>query len=147
MSKNITYSFTGGSSKTKNPNIQGAAISRNMFTGFNGTKDDARKFMQSCPGIRFLTTLGNSGQCDGMYVPSTGLTSANFAPSLFFAYGGKVYRIDNAYNTEIVGEYTSGNKVEFAESGGERAILMWVDSVSIHGYDIKNGSLDRKSVV
>jgi hypothetical protein len=139
MSKNITYSFTGGSSKTKNPNIQGAAISRNMFTGFNGTKDDARKFMQSCPGIKFLMSLGNSGQCDGMYVPSTGLTSMNFTPSLFVAYGGTIYRIDNGYHVYGIGYYTSGNKVEFAESGGERAILMWVDSVSIHGYDLKNG--------
>lgn len=139
MAKNITYSFVGGSAKTKNPNIQGAAISRNMFTGFNGSKDDARRFMQSCPGIKYLMTLGDSGQVDGMYVPSTGLTSMNYAPSLFVAYNGTIYRIDNGYNVEAIGYYTSGNKVEFAESGGERAILLWVDSVAIHGYDLKKG--------
>lgn len=139
MAKNITYSFVGGSAKTKNPNIQGAAISRNMFTGFNGTKDDARRFMQSCPGIKYLMSLGNSGQVDGMYVPSTGLTTMNYAPSLFVAYNGSIYRIDNGYNVEVIGYYTSGNKVEFAESGGERAILLWVDSVAIHGYDLKKG--------
>ena len=139
MAKNITYSFVGGSAKTKNPNIQGAAISRNMFTGFNGSKDDARRFMQSCPGIKYLMSLGDSGQVDGMYVPSTGLTSMNYAPSLFVAYNGSIYRIDNGYNVEVIGYYTSGNKVEFAESGGERAILLWVDSVAIHGYDLKKG--------
>ena len=139
MAKNITYSFVGGSAKTKNPNIQGAAISRNMFTGFNGSKDDARRFMQSCPGIKYLMTLGDSGQIDGMYVPSTGLTTMNYAPSLFVAYNGSIYRIDNGYNVETIGYYTSGNKVEFAESGGERAILLWVDSVAIHGYDLKKG--------
>lgn len=135
----ITYSFVGSTAKTKNPSIQGAAISRNMFSGFNGSKDDARRFMQSCPGIKYLMKLGDSGQVDGMYVPSTGLKTMNFTPSLFVAYSGNVYRIDNAYNVEIVGQYNSGNKVEFAESGGERAVLLWVDGVSIYGYDIKEG--------
>lgn len=135
----ITYSFVGSTAKTKNPNIQGSAISRNMFSGFNGSKDDARRFMQSCPGIKYLMKLGDSGQIDGMYVPSTGLKTMNFTPSLFVAYTGNVYRIDNAYNVEIVGQYNSGNKVEFAESGGERAVLLWVDGVSIYGYDIKEG--------
>lgn len=139
MSKNITYSFVGGGAKTKNPNIQGAAISRNMFSGFNGTKDDARRFMQSCPGIKYLLSLGTSGQIDGMFVPSTGLRDMNYAPSLFVAYTGTIYRIDNGYNVEAIGQYTSGNKVEFAESGGERAILLWVDGVAIYGYDLKEG--------
>lgn len=135
----ITYSFVGSTAKTKNPNIQGSAISRNMFTSYNSSKDDARRFMQSCPGIKYLMKLGDAGQIDGMYVPSTGLKTMNFTPSLFVAYTGNVYRIDNAYNVEIVGQYNSGNKVEFAESGGERAVLLWVDGVSIYGYDIKEG--------
>jgi hypothetical protein len=135
----ITYSFVGSTAKTKNPNIQGAAISRNMFSGFNGSKDDARRFMQSCPGIKYLMNLGDTGQIDGMYVPSTGLKTMNYTPSLFVAYNGNIYRIDNAYNTEVIGQYTSGNKVEFAESGGERAVLLWVDGVAIYGYDLKEG--------
>ena len=140
MAKNITYSFVGSSAKTKNPNIQGAAISRNMYSGFNGSKDDARRFMQSCPGIKYLMSLGTAGHIDGMYVPSTGLTVTNFTPSLFVAYGGDIYRIDDEYTTEVIGTYVSGNKVEFAESGGERAVLMWVDGVSIGGYDLKAGT-------
>lgn len=135
----ITYSFVGSTAKTKNPSIQGSAISRNMFSGFNGSKDDARRFMQSCPGIRYIMTLGDSSQIDGMYVPSTGLKTMNYTPSLFVAYNGKVYRIDTAYKTEVIGQYNSGNKVEFTESGGERAVLLWVDGVSIYGYDIKEG--------
>lgn len=137
----ITYSFVGGSAKTKNPNIQGAAISRNMFSGFNGSKDDARRYMQSCPGIKYLLSLGNSGQIDGMFVPSTGLKDYNYAQSLFVAYNGNIHRIDNSYEIEVIGEYTSGNKVEFAESSGERDILLWVDGVAIHGYDIKKGEI------
>ncbi len=136
----IVYSFTGGTAKTKSPNIMGAAISRNMYTGFNGSKDDARKYMQSCPGIKFLMSLGEDAQIDGIYVPSTGLSVTNFTPSLFVAYKGDIYRIDNAYETEVIGHYTSGNNVQFEESGGERAILIWVDGVSIYGYDLKNGT-------
>ena len=139
MAKNLVYSFVGSTAKTKNPSIQGAAMSRNMFTGFNGSKDDARRFMQSCPGIRYLMSLGTDAQVDGMYVPSTGLRETNYAQSLFVAYDGNVYRIDNGYNTEVIGEYTAGNKVEFAESAGERDILLWVDGVTIRGYDIKEG--------
>ena len=139
MTKSLVYSFVGSTAKTKNPNIAGAAMSRNMYSGFNGSKDDARRFMQSCPGIKFLLSLGNSGQIDGMFVPSTGLREMNYAQSLFVAYIGNIYRIDNGYNIEVIGQYTSGNKVEFAESAGERDILMWVDGVSIHGYDIKEG--------
>jgi len=135
----ITYSFVGSSAKTKNPNIQGAAISRNMYSGFNGSKDDARRFMQSCPGIKFLMSLGDDAQIDGMYVPSTGLSITNFTPSLFVAYKGNIYRIDNSYEIEVIGFYTSGNKVEFTESAGERDVLMWVDGVSIYGYELKNG--------
>lgn len=139
MAKSLVYSFVGSTAKTKNPNIAGAAMSRNMYSGFNGSKDDARRFMQSCPGIKYLLSLGNSGQIDGMFVPSTGLREMNYAQSLFVAYIGNIYRIDNGYNIEVIGQYTSGNKVEFAESAGERDILMWVDGVSIHGYDIKEG--------
>ena len=135
----ITYSFTGGTAKTKNPNIQGAAISRNMYTAFNGSKDDARKYMQSCPGIRYWKSLGDSGKIDGMYVPSTGLSSMNFDPDLFVAYNGNVYRINRSGVDEVIGQYNTGNVVQFAESGGERAILLWVDGVSIYGYDLKKG--------
>jgi hypothetical protein len=95
MAKNLVYSFVGSTAKTKNPSIQGAAMSRNMFTGFNGSKDDARRFMQSCPGIKYLMSLGITAQIDGMYVPSTGLRETNYAQSLFVAYNGNIYRIDN----------------------------------------------------
>lgn len=133
----ITYSFVGGTNKTTFPNIEGTAISRNMFAEKNGENS----FMQSSPGIRYLDTLGitKSTHCDGMYVPSTGLESTGFARCLFVAYLGNIYRIDHAMRKEIIGQYALGNTVQFAESGGERAILLWVDGTSIHGYDLKKG--------
>ena len=138
----IVYSFTGGTGKTTFPNIEGSAISRNCFTERNtdGPENkDLRSFMQSCPGIKFIKSLGNNAQCDGMYVPTTGIKGLNFTPNMFVAYNGIVYAIDNAYNVTEIGDYAMGNTVQFAESGGERAILMWVDGSSIHGYDLKLG--------
>ena len=59
---------------------------------------------------------------------------------MFFAYKGSIYRITpKTYESEIIGTYAIGNRVEFAESGGERAILLWVDSQNIGGYDLKEG--------
>lgn len=135
----ITYSFVGGTAKTKSPNIIGAAMSRNMFTGYNGSKDDQRRFMQSCPGIKFLMSLGDNAQIDGMYVPSTGLAVANYVPSLFVAYKGDVYKIDNDFSVAVIGHYNSGNTVQFAETSGERDILLFVDGIQIYGYELKNG--------
>ena len=138
----IVYSFTGGTSKTDFPNIEGSGISRNMFTERNtdGPENkDARTFMNSCPGLKFLLSLGNGSQCDGMYVPTTGLKNLNYVPDLFVAYQGTIYKIDKANNISSIGQYAIGNCVQFAESGGERAILMWVDGHSIHGYDLKIG--------
>lgn len=133
----ITYSFVGGTNKMQFPNIQGSALSRNMFTDRNGDN----VFMQSVPGIKYLDTLGidKNTHCDGLYVPSTGLQSTGYARCLFVAYQGKIYRIDAGMRKEIIGSYAIGNTVNFAESGGERAILLWVDGTSIYGYDLKNG--------
>lgn len=138
----INYSFVGGTNATTFPNIEGSAISRNLFTEANTDgKEDTRTFMQSCPGIKYITTLGNNNgySCDGMFVPSTGLATQNYIPSLFVAYKGIIYKVDTSFNYEAIGNYALGNTVQFAESGGERAILLWVDGQNIYGYDLKNG--------
>ena len=138
----ITYSMVGGTGKTSFPNIEGSAISRNMFTERNtdGPENkDLRTFMQSIPGIKYLDNLGIGTQCDGLYVPTTGLKALNYVPDLFVAFAGQIWKIDRAGNKSVIGDYALGNCVQFAESGGERAILLWVDGQSIHGYDLKKG--------
>ena len=48
----ITYSFVGGTNIMDVPNIEGSAISRNMFTERNtdgAENKDVRTFMQSLP--------------------------------------------------------------------------------------------------
>lgn len=137
---NVIYSFVGGTNKTSFPNIEGSAISRNMFSTFNGEGDDRKSFMQSCPGIKFIKQFGTDGECDGLFVPSTGKKSQSYQQCLFFAYKGNIYRVTpKTYESEVIGTYAIGNQVQFAESGGERAILLWVDGQSIQGYDLKEG--------
>ena len=136
----VTYSFVGGVNDTTFPNIEGSALSRNMFSDKNGSGEDVRSFMQSCPGIKFIKQFGTKSKCDGLYVPSTGLKTQSFQQCLFYAYNGSIYRITpKSLDYEIIGTYALGNRVEFAESGGERAILLWVDGQNIGGYSLKDG--------
>lgn len=100
MANRITYNMCGGSNFTNVPNIQGSAISRNMYSESNSVgdiNDDTTKyFMSSCPGIKFLSSLGNNSNCDGMFVPSTGLANMDFEQCLFVAYKGSIHRIDSS---------------------------------------------------
>ncbi len=135
----ITYSLVGGSDlNLATANISGSAVSRNMFTETNTDgKDDVRTYLQSCPGIKYFDSFGYNGNCDGLFVPSTGLETMDYEQCLFVAYNGTVYRVDSSGNHYEIGNYALGNTVCFAESGGERAILMWVDGTNIHGYNLK----------
>ena len=143
MANRVTYSWTGGTDfANAAPNIEGSAISCNMFTENNteGENKDAKTFLQSCPGIKFFDTFGDNHSCDGLYVPSTGLATMDYEQCLFVAYNGNVYKVDSAGSHEIIGNYAIGNTVVFAETGGERAILLYVDGTSIHGYNLKEGT-------
>lgn len=143
MANRITYDLTGGTDfAIAAPNIEGSAISRNMFTERNteGDNKDVRTFLQSCPGIKYFDSFGDNYNCDGMYVPSTGLSTMDYEQCLFVAYNGTIYRVDSSLNHEEIGSYALGNTVVFAESGGERAILLWVDGNDIHGYNLKDGT-------
>lgn len=143
MANRITYDLTGGTDfAIAAPNIEGSAISRNMFTERNteGDNKDVRTFLQSCPGIKYFDSFGDRYNCDGMYVPSTGLSTMDYEQCLFVAYNGTIYRVDSSLNHEEIGSYALGNTVVFAESGGERAILLWVDGNDIHGYNLKDGT-------
>ena len=143
MANRITYDLTGGTDfAIAAPNIEGSAISRNMFTERNteGDNKDVRTFLQSCPGIKYFDSFGDRYNCDGMYVPSTGLSTMDYEQCLFVAYNGTIYRVDSSLNHEEIGNYALGNTVVFAESGGERAILLWVDGNDIHGYNLKDGT-------
>jgi hypothetical protein len=139
----IIYSLVGGSDLSQSaPNIEGTALSINCFTEANtdGPENkDVRTFLQSCPGIKYFDTFGDSLQCDGLYVPSTGLETMGYEQCLFAAYNGEIIRVDSELNHEVIGSYAIGNTVCFAESGGERAILLWVDGTDLHGYNLKTG--------
>lgn len=145
----IVYDLTGGTDMSRSaPNIEGTALSINCFTEANteGKENkDVRTFLQSCPGVKYLDSFGDKLKCDGLFVPSTGLKAQGYDPSLFYAYNGQIWRVDTAYQNgsygkEVIGTYAIGNTVCFAESGGEKAILLWVDGSDIHGYNLKTGT-------
>lgn len=138
----IIYDLVGGTDFSRAaPNIEGTALSVNCFTEANteGDNKNARTFLQSAPGVKFLDTFGSTDKCDGLYVPSTGLSAYDYEQCLFMAYNGEIFRVDSSLNHELIGVYALGNTVSFAETGGERAILLWVDGTDIHGYNLKTG--------
>lgn len=142
MQSKIIYDLVGGTDFSRAaPNIEGTALAINCFTESNTEGDNkrVRTFLQSAPGVKYFDTFGSSERCDGLYVPSTGLAAYDFEQCLFVAYNGEVFRVDSALNHQKIGIYALGNTVQFAESGGERAILMWVDGTDIHGYNLKTG--------
>ena len=142
MQSKIVYDLVGGTDFSRAaPNIEGTALAVNCFTESNteGDNKNVRTFLQSAPGVKYFDTFGSTDHCDGLFVPSTGLSAYDFEQCLFVAYNGEVFRVDSALNHEKIGIYALGNTVQFAESGGERAILMWVDGTDIHGYNLKTG--------
>ena len=84
----ITYSLVGGSDlNLATANISGSAVSRNMFTETNTDgKNDVRTYLQSCPGIKYFDSFGDTEHCDGLFVPSTGLETMDYEQCLFVAY-------------------------------------------------------------
>ena len=150
MANFVTYDFTGGTDYSKAaPNIEGTALAVNMYTQSNteGDNKDQRTFLKSCPGIRYFDAIGTGDHCDGIFVPSVGLEQDEYKPSLFVANGGNVYRLSPDGTTkERIGGYAIGNPVYFAETGGERAILLWVDSYNIFGYELKTGAIPTISL-
>lgn len=131
----IKFSFTGGEREYPGfPSIKGSAKSINLYEERNVDQ----VYQTSCPGLKHLDVNVGS-KTHGMYVPSIGLNLNSGKPDLFVAAGTKVYRIDYMLNKEEIGTCASNSPVYFAETGGERAILLWVDGQNIGGYDLKLG--------
>lgn len=131
----IKFSFTGGEREYPGqPSVKGSAKSINMYQENNVDQT----YQTSCPGLKALD-VSVLARTHGMYVPSIGLNANAGKPDMFVAAGNKIYRIDYAYNREEIGSCASNSPVYFAETGGERAILLWVDGQNIGGYDLKLG--------
>ena len=124
----------------KYPAVQGSDWSLNMFPEDN----DGNAYMASVPGIRFLSEIFPGKKCRGTYVSTRGLSSKGSDEDLFVCMGGAVFRVDaDGSASSIGGVSDTAERVCFAETGGERPLLLVADGVSLRCYDIVNGGTMR----
>ena len=81
----------------------------------------------------------SSEGCQGSFVASVGLDSNRNVPDAFFVVNSKVFRIDYRWESHEVGSIATGSHPTFAETGGERPLLLIADGFNLWYYDLKNG--------
>lgn len=77
--------------------------------------------------------------CQGAFVASVGLSENHNAPDAFFVVNSNIYRVDYNWNFEKIGSVATGSYPTFAETGGERPLLLIADGSNLYYYDLKNG--------
>lgn len=118
------------------PAVQGSEWSLNMFPEDN----DGTQYMASVPGIRFISEISGGSKCRGTWVSTRGLSAKDSEEDLFVCFGATVYRVDADGTVSAVGEVAENTAgVSFAETGGERPLLLVADGASLQYYDLKNG--------
>jgi len=91
-------------------------------------------------GIKWIKQLENTKEgCHGSFVSSTGLDTNNNAPDAFFVIHSKLYRIDYKWSVECLGSVDTGSYPTFAETGGERPLLLIADGSNLFYYNLKEG--------
>ena len=131
----VYQNLVGKTTRGKFTAIQGAEWSCNMYREKSG---DA-SYMASVPGLKFVANLdANGNACRGSYVSTRGLDSDE---DLFVAYGDTLYRVygNGSHATNIGTLANNTAKVCFAETGGERPLLLVADGTNIWYYDLVNG--------
>ena len=130
------YLIEPSTNRGKHPSTMGASWSCNMFREIN----QENNYLASLPGLKFIKRVATSSKCRGAYVSSVGLASQNQAENAFVCFGRRVYRIDLAGNTTLIGQVASGsNRVIFAETGGLRPMLLIADGFNLWAYNLLEG--------
>lgn len=137
MSKvSVISNLIGNQAKAKFPSTMGSALSVNMYTESNGEI----KYQKSVPGIRWIKQLEETIEgCHGSFVSSTGLDSNKNLAEAFFIVHSKVYRVDYKWQVECIGSVATGSYPTFAETGGERPLLLIADGSNLFYYNLKEG--------
>ena len=81
----------------------------------------------------------SSDGCQGSFVASVGLDSNRNVPDAYFVINSKVFRIDYRWEAHEIGSIATGSHPTFAETGGERPLLLIADGFNLWYYDLKNG--------
>lgn len=130
------YLIEPATNRGKHPSTMGSSWSCNMFREIN----QENNYLASLPGLKFIKRVATASKCRGAYVSSVGLASQNQAENAFVCFGRRVYRIDLAGNTTLIGQVASGsNRVIFAETGGLRPMLLIADGFNLWAYNLLEG--------
>ena len=130
------YLIEPATNRGKHPATMGSAWSCNMFREINS----ANNYLASLPGLKLIKRLQTTARCRGAYVSSVGLTVQNQQENAFVCFGNKIYRIDIAGNSTMIGQVASGAaRVVFAETGGLRPMLLIADGFNLWAYNLLEG--------
>ena len=130
------YLIEPATNRGKHPATMGSSWSCNMFREINAENN----YLASLPGLKLIKRINNSARCRGAYVSSVGLAVQNQQENAFVCFGNKVYRIDLAGNSTLIGQVASGaSRVIFAETGGLRPMLLIADGFNLWAYDLLEG--------
>ena len=130
------YLIEPATNRGKHPATMGSAWSCNMFREINA----ANNYLASLPGLKLIKRLQTTARCRGAYVSSVGLTVQNQQENAFVCFGNKIYRIDIAGNSTMIGQVASGAaRVIFAETGGLRPMLLIADGFNLWAYNLLEG--------
>jgi len=130
------YLIEPATNRGKHPATMGSSWSCNMFREINA----ANNYLTSLPGLKLIKRVHTSARCRGAYVSSVGLAVQNQQENAFVCFGNKIYRIDIAGNSTMIGQVASGaSRVIFAETGGLRPMLLIADGFNLWVYDLLEG--------
>lgn len=129
--------LVGKSAKGKYPAVQGSELSVNMYKSENG----GVLFLESVPGLRRIYQM--NGKCRGTYVSTRGLEAERSPEDMFVCMGNVVYRVKETEKTRLFNVAPGTQRVCFAETGGERAILLCTDGYNLHSYELATGTYRR----
>lgn len=130
------YLIEPATNRGKHPATMGSSWSCNMFREINA----GNNYLASLPGLKLIKRINTTVRCRGAYVSSVGLTVQNQQENAFVCFGNKIYRIDIAGNSTMIGQVASGAaRVIFAETGGLRPMLLIADGFNLWAYNLLEG--------
>ena len=130
------YLIEPATNRGKHPATMGSSWSCNMFREINAENN----YLASLPGLKLIKRIHTTVRCRGAYVSSVGLTVQNQQENAFVCFGNKIYRIDIAGNSTMIGQVASGAaRVIFAETGGLRPMLLIADGFNLWAYNLLEG--------
>lgn len=135
------YLISPGTNRGRHPATMGSSWTCNMYREVN----ESVEYLESVPGLQFVSRLSQPARCRGAYVSSIGLSADSQQENCFAVFGNTVFRLDPYGNHEEIGHVSPGSsRISFAETGGLRPFLLMADGSNLWAYDLlEGGQLSR----